>query len=206
MIVVLMDIGADAIKTGMLASVPVVRRVADVLRRYASSVPVVVDPVMVAKGGQTLLDADAVRSLALELLPIAALLTPNIPEAEVLAGIPIAVRDDMSRAADSILAQGAAAVLIKGGHLPGDSVFDLLRTADGEEHRFEHPRLESRSTHGTGCTLASAIAAGIAEGLTLGAAVERARAYVFEAIRTAPGLGKGHGPLNHGHPLQVATS
>jgi len=107
----------------------------------------------------------------------------------------------LERAADALLALGPSAVLMKGGHLEGDTVVDILRTADGAEHRFEGPRIVSRSTHGTGCTLASGIAAGIAEGLTLEGAVARARAYVVQAIRLAPGLGKGHGPLEFAHPL-----
>jgi hydroxymethylpyrimidine/phosphomethylpyrimidine kinase len=108
---------------------------------------------------------------------------------------------DMERAADRLLALGASAVLIKGGHIPGDTIVDLLRTADGDGASFEHPRIATQSTHGTGCTLASAIATGVAHGFTLRDAVARAEDYVFEAIRTAPGLGKGHGPLNHGHVI-----
>ena len=198
---VLTDIGADAIKTGMLGSAQTVLRVAATCRRLAPSVPLVVDPVMVAKGGARLLDRDAAAALAGELIPMAALLTPNVPEAEALSGERIADAAGLERVAGRLLLLGPAAVLVKGGHLPGDTIVDCLVTADGAVHRFESPRLVSRSTHGTGCTLASAIATGIAEGLTLFDSVARARAYVLEAIRTAPGLGQGHGPLNHGHPL-----
>ncbi|MCK6532544.1 MAG: bifunctional hydroxymethylpyrimidine kinase/phosphomethylpyrimidine kinase [Polyangiaceae bacterium] len=200
--VVLTDLGADCVKTGMLGSAAVIERVVRNLERHARGVPVIVDPVMVAKGGASLLAPEAKSALMLRLVPCAALLTPNVPEAEALTGLSIGSPEQMGPAADALLALGASAVLVKGGHLPGDSVVDLLRTVDGVERRFESPRIESRSTHGTGCTLASAIAAGVAEGLRLEDAVARARDYVLEAIRTAPGLGTGHGPLNHGHPCQ----
>jgi hydroxymethylpyrimidine/phosphomethylpyrimidine kinase len=200
---VLDDIGADAIKTGMLGSARTVERVAAACRAYAASVPLIVDPVLYAKGGTPLFEADARDALVRELLPIAALITPNAPEAAELTGIPVEKESDLERVADRLLLLGAAAVLVKGGHLPGETVVDLLRTADGGSFRFTSPRLLTRSTHGTGCTLASAIATGVAEGLTLKDAVERARNYVFEAIRTAPDLGHGHGPLHHGHPLDV---
>lgn len=198
---VLTDIGADAIKTGMLHSEAIIETVASVARRYASGVPLVVDPVMVAKGGAPLLEPGAQRALLELLVPMCALITPNAPEAELLTGTRIRSLADMHRAADVLLAKGAAAVLVKGGHVPGPSVIDVLRTVDGAAHEFVSDRIETRSTHGTGCTLASAIAAGVAEGLTLHAAVERARDYVTQAIRTAPGIGNGHGPLNHAHPI-----
>jgi hydroxymethylpyrimidine/phosphomethylpyrimidine kinase len=195
---VLDDIGADCIKTGMLHSAETLGAVARTLERRARGVPVVVDPVMVAKGGVSLLGSDAVKLLVHRMVPLAALLTPNLPEAEVLTGRPMRSLDDMQDAADRLLGFGAAAVLVKGGHLGGERIVDLLRTVDGEQVVFEDDRIATRSTHGTGCTLASAIAAGIAEGLTLRDAVERARRYVREAIRAAPGLGRGHGPLDHG--------
>jgi hydroxymethylpyrimidine/phosphomethylpyrimidine kinase len=200
--VVLEDIGADAIKTGMLHSREVIDAVASELEARAGNVPVIVDPVLVAKGGAPLLRSDAKDELVLRLFPLAALVTPNIPEAEVLTGLKAAGTEDLPRLADALLALGAAAVLVKGGHLPGDTVVDLLRTADGEEHRFEGRRVETRSSHGTGCTLASAIATGVAEGLTLASAVDRARRFVVRALETAPGIGAGHGPLNHGFRLQ----
>ena len=199
--VVLSDLGADAIKTGMLGSRAVIESVAGVCESTGAGIPLIVDPVMVAKGGARLLDKDAHDALVLRLLPIAALVTPNVPEAEVLTGMSITGPRDLERAADALLALGPSAVLMKGGHLPGDTVVDVLRTADGAEHRFEGPRIKSRSTHGTGCTLASAIAAGVAEGLTLEGSVQRARDYVVRAIEQAPGLGQGHGPLGFGHPL-----
>jgi hydroxymethylpyrimidine/phosphomethylpyrimidine kinase len=202
---VLSDIGADAIKTGMLGSYPVIEAVAKTCESLAAGIPVIVDPVMVAKGGASLLDKGAVDALILRLLPLASLVTPNVPEAEVLTGLKIRSIVDMERAADAILGLGPSAVLMKGGHLEGDTVVDILRTADGAEHRFEGPRIASRSTHGTGCTLASAIAAGVAEGLTLQGAVARARDYVVKAIQQAPGLGRGHGPLEFAHPLTTAA-
>jgi hydroxymethylpyrimidine/phosphomethylpyrimidine kinase len=201
MSVVLSDIGADAVKTGMLYSEEIIAAVATTLEARARRLPVIVDPVMVAKGGATLLQQRARVALVERLLPLAALITPNAPEAAALSGVKVENVADMERAADHLLAFGASAVLIKGGHLPGDVIIDILRTADGEAYRFEHPRIATKSTHGTGCTLASAIATGVALGFTLRDAVERAEDYVVEAIRTAPGLGKGHGPLNHGHVI-----
>ncbi len=204
---VLDDIGADVIKTGMLVSIDIVRAVAQRARRVAPGVRLVIDPVILASDGRELLSGDGVRALVEELLPVAALITPNVPEAERLTGVRIGSLDDAGAAADRLLALGANAVLIKGGHMPFQSededVVDLLRTADGEEYRFSESRVKTRSTHGTGCTLASAIAAGIAEGLTLQGAVQRARTYLKEAMLTALPLGKGKGPLNHslGHSL-----
>jgi len=194
--VVLEDIGADCVKTGMLHRVAVLEAVADALAAHAPGVPLVVDPVMVAKGGARLLEADTVSVLRRRLLPLATLLTPNLPEAEILAGRPVRNRSDMAAAAHVLLSLGPQAVLVKGGHMDGPAVFDLLATAEGIV-TFESPRIESRHTHGTGCTLASALATGIAQGLDLAAATERARAYVQAAMRSAPGLGHGHGPLDH---------
>jgi hydroxymethylpyrimidine/phosphomethylpyrimidine kinase len=194
--VVLTDIGADALKTGMLHSAEVIDTVVASFKQHAPGVPLVVDPVMVAKGGHRLLLSEAETALRDRLLPMASLLTPNLPEAEVLVGFPVRVEADMKRAAEKLVSLGAKAVLMKGGHLEGDRVVDLLfhdRTVD----RFEDARIRSRSTHGTGCTLASAIAAGLAQKMSLRDAVARARAYVREAIATAPGYGTGHGPLNH---------
>jgi hydroxymethylpyrimidine/phosphomethylpyrimidine kinase len=203
--VVLADIGADAVKTGMLHSAHVIEAVVRTLERHARGVPVIVDPVMMAKDGSPLLEPAARSALELRLIPCAALVTPNVPEAAALTGVSVETPDDLGRAADILLAKGAAAVLVKGGHLEGDTVVDLLRTADGVERRYESPRLDTRHTHGTGCTLASAIAAGIADGLRLEDAVTRARDYVCAAIKSAPGFGKGHGPLNHAHPCTRAS-
>jgi hydroxymethylpyrimidine/phosphomethylpyrimidine kinase len=194
--VVLSDIGADALKTGMLHSAEVIDTVVASLNRHAPDVPLVVDPVMVAKGGHRLLLGEAETALRERLLPRAALLTPNLPEAEVLAGFPVHDEASMKRAAEKLVSLGARAVLMKGGHLAGDRVIDLL-LHDGKIDRFEDARIDSRSTHGTGCTLASAIAAGLAQRMSLRDAVARARSYVRDAIANAPGYGKGHGPLNH---------
>jgi hydroxymethylpyrimidine/phosphomethylpyrimidine kinase len=199
---VLQDIGADAIKTGMLHSADVVEVVVRALKRHASGVPLIVDPVMVAKGGSSLMDAAALHVIKRHLLPLAALVTPNIPEAEALTGLQITGPEQVSAAIDALLALGPSAVLLKGGHMPGDEIVDVLRTIDGDERRFSHTRIASTSTHGTGCTLASAIATGIAEGLRLVDSVVLAEKYVRDAIRFAPGLGKGHGPLDHAYPLR----
>ncbi|HEV7354059.1 MAG TPA: bifunctional hydroxymethylpyrimidine kinase/phosphomethylpyrimidine kinase [Brevundimonas sp.] len=196
---VLDDIGADAIKTGMLGSVEVVERVAAILD--TSAAPAVVDPVMVAKGGHPLLAEAAVAAVRDLMIPRAALLTPNAPEAEALTGLEVRDLDGQRKAGEALLALGARAVLMKGGHVPGDTVLDLLLTPTGETV-LEGPRVETRHTHGTGCTLASACAAGLARGLPLEQAVAEAWAYVAEAIRRAPGLGGGHGPLDHGWPVR----
>jgi hydroxymethylpyrimidine/phosphomethylpyrimidine kinase len=198
--VVLDDIGADAIKTGMLHDSAVIETVAAVLEERAPKVPLVLDPVMVAKGGAPLIQTDAIATLKRRLLPRAALLTPNLPEAEILAGRRIADVGTMREAARALLSLGCDAVLLKGGHLDGDTVHDILATAGGLRE-WQSPRIDSRHTHGTGCTLASAIAAGLAQGLGIEAAVERARDYVQRAIASAPGIGHGHGPLDHAHPL-----
>jgi hydroxymethylpyrimidine/phosphomethylpyrimidine kinase len=203
----LRDIGADAIKTGMLGDAATIDVVCDALAEAGEGIPLVADPVMVAKGGSNLLAPDAVETMRRRLLPRATLLTPNIPEAEVLSGLGITGLDRMRDAAAALLAQGAQAVLLKGGHLEGARLFDLLATPDGEEV-FESTRIDSRHTHGTGCTLASAIAAGLAQGMALRDAVARGRAFVQAAIRAAPGLGQGHGPLNHGvtvDPARIAA-
>ncbi len=198
--VVLDDIGADAIKTGMLGSATLLTRIIETLDAHAPGVPLIVDPVMVAKGGDLLLPPEAATTLADRLVPRADLITPNLREAEVLGGRPVGDVAAMAAVGQALLARGPRAVLVKGGHLPGDELVDLLVTKAGVE-RFTGRRIATRHTHGTGCTLASAIATGIAQGLELAAAVARARAYLDEAIRTAPGFGAGHGPVNHGHPL-----
>jgi hydroxymethylpyrimidine/phosphomethylpyrimidine kinase len=159
-------------------------------------VPLVVDPVMVASTGARLLDPRALDALERRFIARAALVTPNAPEAEALTGRPIAGLDDMRRAAEALLRMGAHAVMVKGGHVAGDTVRDLVVTAR-ESFILEAERIETQHTHGTGCTLASAIAAGLAQGMALKPAIERAHAYVQQAIRTAPGYGGGHGPLNH---------
>ena len=198
--VVLDDIGADVIKTGMLSQSGAIAAIVDALAAKGPQIPLVLDPVMVAKGGHKLLADQAQALLKARLIPRATLLTPNIPEAETLAGMDILGVDDMLVAARRLLALGPKAVLVKGGHLSGQMVTDLLLEQSGI-HWFESRRLDSTNTHGTGCTLASGIATGLAQGLGLPAAVERARDYVRTAIVTAPGYGKGHGPLNHAHTV-----
>lgn len=187
------DIGADVIKTGMLSDAATIAAVCDEL----PACPLVVDPVMVAKGGASLLAAEALATLRERLIPRATLLTPNLPEAELLIGRTIDSETAMHHALDALLRLGAQAVLLKGGHLPGDDLVDLLATPH-QVIAMRSTRIVTRHTHGTGCTLASAVATGIAQGLALPDAVTRARDYVRAAILAAPGLGRGHGPLGHG--------
>ena len=198
---VISDIGVDCVKTGMLHDGAVIEAVIEVLERDIPDVPVVVDPVMVAKGGASLLDGQAVEALRMRMVPRATLLTPNVPEAEALSGMTVASADDMRAAANKLLGLGANAVLLKGGHLAGDTVRDYLVDGSGETI-FENPRIKTVHTHGTGCTLASAIAAGLARGMALADAVARAEAYLHEAILRAPGFGGGHGPVDHLHTVK----
>jgi hydroxymethylpyrimidine/phosphomethylpyrimidine kinase len=198
--VVLDDIGADVVKTGMLLDASVIEAIATVLGERGPSIPVVVDPVMVAKGGARLIDPTAVDALKRLLIAGAKIATPNLPEAEVLCGMTIGDVAGMRAAGEGLLALGCQAALIKGGHLPGETVFDVLVSPKGVRI-WESPRIATRHTHGTGCTLASAIAASLAQDLDAESAVDRARAYVQRAIARAPGLGRGHGPLDHAHPL-----
>ncbi len=205
--VVLDDIGADAIKIGMLADADTIDLVADVLEEKARGIPLVLDPVMIAKGGHALLAESALDTLKRRMLILATLVTPNIPEAEALSGMTIHDTDEMRHAAEMMLTLGASAVLLKGGHLDTDEVTDILATPDGTV-AFQSPRINTVHTHGTGCTLASAIAAGLAQKMILSDAVQRARAYVQAAIRSAPGFGHGHGPLNHAvtvDPTRIST-
>jgi hydroxymethylpyrimidine/phosphomethylpyrimidine kinase len=193
------DIGADAIKTGMLVSAAAVRAIADALAPYAS-VPLVVDTVMIAKGGRALLDDEGVAAMQKFLLPRAVLITPNAPEAARLAGIAVDSVDDAVLAGSILKERGARAVLVKGGHIEGETVTDVLVDETGIQ-RFVSPRIRSTSTHGTGCTLASAIAVGLAQDMGLREAVIRARSFVQEAIRTGLPFGHGAGPLNHLHAI-----
>jgi hydroxymethylpyrimidine/phosphomethylpyrimidine kinase len=196
------DVRVDAVKIGMIADAAIARAVAGVLSAH-SGVPIVLDPVMVAKGGSALLAPDAVEALTTRLLPVAAMLTPNLPEAAALLGEPVASdRAGMAAQATRLRALGPTSVLVKGGHLEGEGSPDVLATADGLEW-FEAKRIPTRNTHGTGCTLSSAIAAELAKGASPLEAVRTAKAYLAEAIATADKLsvGSGHGPVHHFHTL-----
>jgi hydroxymethylpyrimidine/phosphomethylpyrimidine kinase len=190
------DLPPEAVKTGMLATAAIVEAVAATIKEL--DLPnLVVDPVMIAKGGDRLLREDAVAAIKAELLSLAEVVTPNVPEAEVLTGSSIRTLDEMRAAARRIRALGPRVVVVKGGHLPqGDLVVDVVCTADGE-FDLSGPRFDTRHTHGTGCTFAAAIAAFLALGQPVEDALRSARAYLEGAIRHAPGLGSGHGPLNH---------
>ena len=192
----LTDIGADTIKTGMLGTAELVEQVAETLDAEAKDLPAVIDPVMVAASGDPLVDEAALSALSSLLVPGAALLTPNAPEAELLTGKSVDGLNGQRRAADALLERGAKAALVKGGHIPGKTIHDVLQTQHGE-WIFESSRIETRSTHGTGCTLASATAALLAQGHPINAAVETARDFLHEAIKHAPDLGHGHGPVAH---------
>lgn len=192
------DLPPAALKTGMLADAALVRQVASAIRDRGWR-QYVLDPVMVATSGDRLLDPDAVALVRTELVPLAALVTPNLDEAELLTNDEVRDPGQMARAGARLLELGAAAALIKGGHLAEAELTDLLVTRDGVR-TFTHRRLDTRSTHGTGCTLSAAITAGLALGQPLETSVERALDYVHRAMAAAPGLGQGHGPLHHGVP------
>jgi hydroxymethylpyrimidine/phosphomethylpyrimidine kinase len=192
----LSDIGADAIKIGMLGSAATVKAVTAALKKYAKKIPIVLDPVMVSTSGHKLLADGAVTAMTKELFPLAALVTPNIPEAKALAHLKSSRRQDAEAAARKLIAMGAAAALIKGGHTTSSTIDDVMVWKGGVEV-YAFPRIKTKHTHGTGCTLSTAIACGLAEDWSLPLAVGKAREYVQAAIETAPGLGKGHGPLNH---------
>ncbi len=199
---VLTDIGADIVKTGMLHSAEIVAMVAQSIRRH--SLIAVVDPVMIAKGGASLLQPDAVEIFRIELLPQTYLLTPNLPEAEALTGMAVKTEADMKQAAQKLQQMGARNVLLKGGHLEGEAV-DLLLEGDNL-HRFPAARIDTRNTHGTGCTFSAAIAALLARGLPLVTAVGEAKNFINEAIATAPFIGSGHGPVNHWQGAKAVNS
>ncbi len=202
--VVLTDIGADAVKTGMLCDRTTVELCARQLERRAQSLPIVVDPIMRSSSGKVLLDQRGIEALKQRLVPMAAVVTPNLEEASILTGQSVEDEGDMHHAADALLMMGASAVVITGGHLEGEHVVDLLRTVDGLERRFEAPRLETRSTHGTGCTLAAGIATCVAQGMTLESSVEKAIRFVHESMRAAMHLGHGPaGPLDHAHVFRL---
>ena len=192
------DIGADAVKTGMLSSQEIVEVVASQIQRHGIR-SLVVDPVMVAKSGDSLLRDDAVDAVRTRLVPLSAVVTPNIPEAEALTGMTIESDDDVREAARRIVGMGARSVVVKGGHREGPAT-DVLY--DGSSFReYSAPRIDTVNTHGTGCTFASAVAAGLAQGKSVEEAVGQAKEYVTEAIRASFPIGRGHGPLNHFYEL-----
>ncbi|WP_105386422.1 bifunctional hydroxymethylpyrimidine kinase/phosphomethylpyrimidine kinase [Neorhizobium alkalisoli] len=197
------DIRVDAVKIGMIANAQIAEAVADALRPYHDNLPIVLDPVMVAKGGASLLAPDAVEVLVHRLVPISTLVTPNLPEAAALLREPIAVnRADMVEQAERLLRLGPKAVLVKGGHLEAAESPDILADMNGR-HWFDGVRVPTQNTHGTGCTLSSAIAAELAKGAPLAEAVSTAKVYLASAIAAAGRLsvGNGHGPVQHFHAL-----
>ena len=193
------DIYPDAVKIGMVASSELIRVIADRLKYYDAK-NVVIDPVMVASAGSSLMKQNAVQTLITELLPISTLVTPNIPEAQVLSGMSIQNKEDMIAAAKQIGDSYHCAVLLKGGHSINDAN-DLLY-ADGELRWFEGKRINNPNTHGTGCTLSSAIASNLAKGFTLTESIQRAKDYISGALAAMLDLGKGSGPMNHAFDLQ----
>lgn len=196
------DIGADAIKIGMLGSAELIETVAETLTRRARDIHIVLDPVMAATDGAAFLDHAGIACLRSRLIPLVTVLTPNLPEAQVLSGVAATAdrRHDAERMGHALMALGAGAVLVKGGHDTRAVVEDTLVWSGGIE-TYSFPRITTQHTHGTGCTLATAIACGVAQGLSVPLAVGRARKYVQDAIETAPSLGRGHGPLNHMHGM-----
>ncbi|MEZ5921035.1 MAG: bifunctional hydroxymethylpyrimidine kinase/phosphomethylpyrimidine kinase [Parvularculaceae bacterium] len=197
------DIGADAIKVGMIGTADAAEAIADFIVESAPGIPVILDPVLVATSGDAL-SGQGVASVILErLAPLAAIITPNAIEAEALTGRAVKSAEDLIAAGEALIQRGATAALVKGGHLKGAAVEDALVTLGGARV-FRNPRIETKSTHGTGCTLASALATGVAQGLPLAAAAKRAIDYVHGAIKAAPEFGGGNGPLNHVWMLKKA--
>ena len=193
---VMSDLGADVWKIGMLGSAAHARAVEEAFYAHGDGAPVVLDPVMIAKGGHSLLAEEAVAVIRDDLIRLSAMVTPNAPEAERLTGVEVRDLDGQKRAAEKLLHLGAFTALVKGGHIEGAWIRDVLMTQD-TTRIYEGPRIQSSATHGTGCTLASAIAALMAQGAEIETAVEQARAYLVAAIEAAPGLGQGHQPLGH---------
>ena len=198
------DIGVDAVKIGMLHTPDMVRVVVKAIARH-QMLQVVLDPVMVATSGDRLMEQATVDVLVQELFPLSTVVTPNLDEAALLLGRAIDGADALDEAATALLALGAPAVLLKGGHLPGDTVTDVLALAGGGRLRLQSPRIATHNGHGTGCTLSSAIAAYLARGLALAQAVQQARTYILGAIEAGAHVhtGQGHGPLNHGYAPQA---
>jgi hydroxymethylpyrimidine/phosphomethylpyrimidine kinase len=195
------DFRVAGLKTGMLPSREVIEEVARLLGETSLPAPVV-DPVVRSTSGYDLIDDAALDALKKNLLPLARLVTPNVPEAERITGLPIRDEEDMRRAARAMREMGARAVLVKGGHLTGRVALDILDDG-GTVNTFAEARIETTATHGTGCTLSAAIAACLALGLSLEEAVGAAKRFVTDAIRRAPGLGRGHGPVNHSVPARL---
>jgi hydroxymethylpyrimidine/phosphomethylpyrimidine kinase len=193
----LSDIGADAIKIGMLGSREIALSVAGALEHYAKGIPLVVDPVLVATSGAALAGDTVIEALKSFLFPVASLITPNLPEAERLCGFALQDGGALLRAGEMLLGLGPRAVLLKGGHGGSNTVTDLLFTPGEDPRAYIAKRVETKHTHGTGCTLATAIACGLGEGLALGDAIQRAHDFVQRAIRAAPGFGAGSGPIDH---------
>jgi len=193
---ILEDIGTDAIKIGMLSNEKIINCVVKLLSNLKKKIPIVLDPVMVAKGGHKLLDAGAETALINELMPLCTIITPNIPEAEVITGIKINDALDLENAGRSIIDMGINNVLMKGGHLNSSKLTDVLITNNNIEY-FNNNKINTKNSHGTGCTLSSAIACGLGQKLTLKESVKRAHSYVYKSILNAPNIGKGNGPLNH---------
>jgi hydroxymethylpyrimidine/phosphomethylpyrimidine kinase len=198
---VMSDIGADAIKIGMIGDAETANLLADILKDYAGRIPIVLDPVLAATSGDALAGEGVAGVIREKLAGLSSVITPNTEEASALTGVAVKDEASMKKAGEDLIGLGAKAALMKGGHLSGEEIADLLVTVEGVK-RFHKDRIKTTSTHGTGCTLASAVATGLAQGMALEAAVERAIDYVHKAIETAPGYGAGSGPLNHGHTIK----
>jgi hydroxymethylpyrimidine/phosphomethylpyrimidine kinase len=193
---ILEDIGADAIKIGMLSNEEIIHCVSNLLLRLKNKIPIVLDPVMVAKGGHKLLDKGAEKTLVNKLMPMCTIITPNIPEAEVITGSKICNVDDLEKSGKNIIKKGIDNVLMKGGHLNNTKLTDILISANNIDY-FESEKINTKNSHGTGCTLSSAIACGLGQKMTLKNSVKRAHSYVNKSIKFSPNIGKGNGPLNH---------
>jgi hydroxymethylpyrimidine/phosphomethylpyrimidine kinase len=193
---VLDDIGTDAIKIGMLSNEKIILCISNLLSKINKSIPIVLDPVMVAKGGHKLLDIGAEKALIENLMPLCSIITPNIPEAEVITGKEINNIKDLERTGQEIIKMGINNVLMKGGHLTDNNLTDILISKNKTDY-FYSTKIITKNSHGTGCTLSSAIACGMGQQMNLYSAVERAHAFVNKSIKYAPNLGKGNGPLNH---------
>ena len=200
---IFVDIPPKVIKIGMLFNAKIVQLVADYIKNHAQNIPIVLDPVMVAKSGDILLEPSAIHALIEHLLPLVDIITPNIPEASTLLGVELRCADQMQHAADNMLKMGVKAVLLKGGHAGGDESADYFTNTAGASRWFISERIRSKNTHGTGCTLSAAIAAGLAKGWSSEKSCEHAKKYIYDAILAASNdsLGEGNGPVHHFHAL-----